>query len=342
MVREVGRGGRRAHRWLHWGVVLLLCAACFQARAARVDINIPTQGADKALVEFARQTGISVLFPTEQINQITTNAVRGKYEVKEALAVLLRGTGLMAELSETGVLTVKITDELGSSAMQSNGQKKWLSVLISTLAAAFAGHSSVAQETPGASSNNEPGNLAEIIVTARRRAENVQSVPISIDVVSEQTLKENNIQTIGDLQYLVPSMSASTFSTRDSVNLSIRGQGTSGPSGTPGVVAYINEVPIPVDQEGDLAGGPGLLFDLENVQVLKGPQGTLFGQNSVGGALLLQTARPTNDFGGRIQATYGNYNDRELDGAINIPLVDQTLLTRTAFTGQLRDGFTYV
>jgi iron complex outermembrane receptor protein len=186
----------------------------------------------------------------------------------------------------------------------------------------------------------DEGKLDEILVTARRREENVQSVPIAITVVTEQTLRENNVLSVGDLQYLVPSMSGSySDNGRTALDINIRGQGQSSNSAEPAVIAYLNEVPIP-DFNGNLAGGPGLLFDLENVQVLKGPQGTLFGKNSVGGALLLQTARPTNDFGGRMQATYGNYNDREFDGAINIPIINDSLLTRVAINGQLRDGFT--
>ena len=216
-----------------------------------------------------------------------------------------------------------------------------LFVVLGLLSGLAMGAPAVAADASAGTTADQNPALEEVVVTARRREENVQTVPIAIDVVTPQLLQQNNIQTIGDLQYLVPSMSASNFATRDAVNVSIRGQGTNGPSGEPGVVVYINEVPVPVDREGDLAGGPGLMFDLENVQVLKGPQGTLFGQNSVGGALLMQTARPTKEFGGNIQASYGNYDDRELDGAINIPLSD-TLLTRIAFTGQLRDGFTHL
>jgi iron complex outermembrane receptor protein len=182
--------------------------------------------------------------------------------------------------------------------------------------------------------------LSQVIVTARRRTENVQTVPIAITVVTQQALTDNNVHTLGDLQALIPSLTSVTAFSRDSVNLSIRGQGTNSVSGQPGVIAYLNEVPVPTMIGGDLAGGPGFLFDLENVQALKGPQGTLFGRNSVGGALLLQSARPTNAFGGRLQATYGNYNDREIDGAVNVPLVDEVLLARIAVNGQVRDGFT--
>lgn len=184
-------------------------------------------------------------------------------------------------------------------------------------------------------------NLEQVIVTARRQEEDLQEVPIAITAVSQQTLQDNNVFTLSDLQHLVPSMTAtSAYFNRDSVNVSIRGQGTNRFGGRPGVVSYINEVPIPLGPQSDLAGGPGLFFDLDNVAVLKGPQGTLFGRNSVGGALLLRTARPKNELGGSLQVGMGNYDSREVDGMINLPLVGDTLLARIAFNGAKRDGFT--
>ena len=210
---------------------------------------------------------------------------------------------------------------------------------------AMLGPAAIAQSAADKNDNGDttkPGGLTEVVVSARRVEENVQRVPIAITVVSQESLQENNIQTFGNLQYLVPAMSAmASVLTRDAVNLSIRGQGANTLSSVPGVVSYINEVPIPtVTPQGDLAGGPGLLFDLQNVQILKGPQGTNFGRNSMGGALLLQSARPTNELGGRVEASYGNFDARALDAAINIPVVSDKLLTRIAFNGQKRDGFT--
>jgi iron complex outermembrane receptor protein len=200
------------------------------------------------------------------------------------------------------------------------------------------------QQISSAGAQANAPNLQEIIVTARRREENLQQVPIAITVFSQQALKDNNVQTIGGLQYLVPSMSMNaSVLTRDAFNVSIRGQGAGTLSSQPGVVAYLNDVPIPAaDSQGDLAGGPGLLFDMANVQVLKGPQGTNFGRNAVGGAILLETARPTNDLGGHLEVGYGNYNDREIDGAINLPIVNDVFLARIAISGQLRDGFTHL
>jgi iron complex outermembrane receptor protein len=198
-----------------------------------------------------------------------------------------------------------------------------------------------ATELTSSSDSQNSLKLEEIIVTARRREENLQQVPIAITEISPQQLRDNNITTLLDIQQLVPSLTVTTGNVgqRDSANVSIRGQGW-GSFGQPATAMYLNEVPIPTDYSNNLAGGPGLFFDLQNVQVLKGPQGTLFGKNTMGGAILLQSARPTDDFGGRISVGYGNYNDREVDGEINLPIIDNKLLARIAINGQWRDGFT--
>jgi iron complex outermembrane receptor protein len=171
----------------------------------------------------------------------------------------------------------------------------------------------------------------------------LQDVPIAVTVVSSQALKENNVATSTDLQALVPSFTSQPSSiSRSATSFYIRGQGLGTNGGAPAVITYLNEVPIVGDPNGASAGGPGFFFDLDNIQVLKGPQGTLFGRNSLGGAVLLQSARPTSGLGGYINAGIGNYNDREADGAINLPLVSDKLLTRVAFSTQHRDGFTHV
>jgi len=219
----------------------------------------------------------------------------------------------------------------------------WIVALMSSAAAlTLAGHASAADsDAPTADKGNA---LEEVVVTARRREENAQKVPIALTTISAAALQDNNIATLQDVQQLVPSMTVTTGNVgqRDTANVAIRGQGYGSIAGQAAVAMYLNEVPIPTDQNGLLAGGPGLFFDLEDVQVLKGPQGTLFGRNTMGGAVLLETARPTNDFGGRLEVGYGNYNDRELDGEINLPIIEDKLLVRIAINGQSRDGFSIV
>ena len=173
-------------------------------------------------------------------------------------------------------------------------------------------------------------------MTARRREESLQSVPISVQAFSGDMLSERNVQDATDLQRIVPALTTYQQA-RDEVTMSIRGQSSSGASAqgqNPRVTAYFSQVPL---QTGDT--GPGKFFDLQNVQVLKGPQGTLFGRNSTGGAVLYEPARPTQNVGGFVNLQYGRFNDRQVEAAINLP-AGETLAFR--FAGKLakRDGFT--
>jgi iron complex outermembrane receptor protein len=174
-------------------------------------------------------------------------------------------------------------------------------VIVGFLATGW-GRAAAADTTPDTTPGSSRGDsLEEVVVTARRREENSQSVPISVTAFSQKDLDEKNIHTMNDLQYSVPSLTVGGVGAgfRDNPQVNLRGQGVSA-AGQNGVVQYFDEVPVPVDRFGQtgLIGGPGMYFDMDNVQVLKGPQGTLFGRNATGGALLLQTKKPTDAFGG--------------------------------------------
>jgi iron complex outermembrane receptor protein len=217
--------------------------------------------------------------------------------------------------------------------------KAGISVGAAVLYALYGGRALAAPEQ-AIDSAGDQNELTEVTVTARRRTENIQDVPLSITALSAETIQENNIQSMESLAQLSPSLSFVSTQDRDNPEVTIRGQGPS-PGAGPAVVFYLDEVPMPQNQStGAAVGGPGFFFDLENIQVLKGPQGTLFGRNTTGGAVLIQTARPKDDFEGDIQVGYGNYNDRELDAMLNTPIIDHTLLARFAISAQQRDGFT--
>ena len=182
--------------------------------------------------------------------------------------------------------------------------------------------------------------LEEVVVTARRTEEFVQDVPIAISALSAEDLQREQIATVQDLQGRIPSMTIGTNSQmRNTETPTIRGQGaTFGAS--PGVIVYWGEVALPGDISTNMQGGPGKFFDLANVQILKGAQGTLFGRNTTGGALLLEPNRPTNNFTARVQADVSNYNGRGYEAVVNTPLIDDTLLLRVGGQYQDRDGFT--
>ena len=182
---------------------------------------------------------------------------------------------------------------------------------------------------------------SEIIVTAQRRAERAQDVPISITAFSSERLRQQNINSPQDLQASVPSLviGANGSASRETETPTLRGQGATFQA-SPGVVMYLNEVPLPAPNTLSQQGGPGNFIDLENMQVLAGPQGTLFGRNTTGGAILLVPHKPTNEFGGSLQVQYGNYDNKQIEAVLNVPVVDDKLLVRVVGAYQDRDGFT--
>jgi iron complex outermembrane receptor protein len=198
-------------------------------------------------------------------------------------------------------------------------------------------------QTPvtGAAADDQGEGLSEVVVTARRIEERSQDVPISIQVFNQEQLTQHNVVNAADLALYTPSLSANP--NFGSANSSFAIRGFVQDSGTaPSVATYFADVVaargngngIPV---GDGAG-PGYFYDMQNVQVLKGPQGTLFGRNTTGGAVLFVPQKPTSEFGGYVEASYGNYDMRRVEAAINLPLND-SLRFRLALDDQRRDGY---
>ena len=188
----------------------------------------------------------------------------------------------------------------------------------------------------------EPGQvgLAEIVVTANRREERGQDVPIAITAISPERLEQQGINKEQDLQASVPSLvvGPNGQGSRDSQSFTLRGQGATFQA-SPAVVVYLNEIPLPSGLTLNQQGGPGNFVDLENMQVLAGPQGTLFGRNTTGGAVLLVPKKPRDTFGGWIKGEYGNYDRTYVEGALNLP-VNEKLAVRVVGAYHDRDGYT--
>jgi len=175
----------------------------------------------------------------------------------------------------------------------------------------------------------------DIIVTAQRRSEALSRTPVAVSALSSQALQQKVITTQADLQSAVPGLQVKASQNSNQLNFAIRGQSLDPFSSVqPGVLPYFNEVQV----GGSAAIG---LYDLQSVQVVKGPQGTLFGRNATGGAVLFTSQRPTNDFGGYVIARGGNYNYANFEGAVNVPLIRDKLLARVAGFYERRDGYQY-
>ena len=181
----------------------------------------------------------------------------------------------------------------------------------------------------------------DIVVTARRVEERLQDVPISITVFNQEALSDRNVTNAQDLATYTPSLSATTGFGSENTTFALRGfvqeTGTA-----PSVGVYFADVVAPRGpSQGFPAGdgaGPGMFFDLQNVQVLKGPQGTLFGRNTTGGAVLLVPQKPTDQLEGYVEGSLGTYDMRRIQAVLNVPVSDR-IRVRIGVDHQKRDGF---
>jgi len=181
----------------------------------------------------------------------------------------------------------------------------------------------LAQNTsqPAASASS---GLEEVIVTARRREERAQTVPITLTTISQAQIEQQQIHNVNDLIRDVPGFTLCCGTGGNATFAWIRG--------VTGVIGYFDDAPV------DLYG-PSLYFDQASVQVLKGPQGTLFGLATNGGAVVYESKKPSNTFEGFVQAEGGNYGHYQFQGAVNVPIVPDKLLVRVGGEVTKTDGY---
>jgi iron complex outermembrane receptor protein len=199
---------------------------------------------------------------------------------------------------------------------------------------------SVGLTVPAQVAHAEIADPTEIVVTARRTEEVIQDIPISMTVFNQDMLNERNITNGSDLVAFTPSLSVNNRFGSDQATFAIRGF-TQELRTTASVAVYFADVVAPRGSGNVTAGdgaGPGAFFDLQNVQVLKGPQGTLFGRNTTGGAIQLVPQEPTSKLEGYLEVSRGNYDLNRTQGVLNIPMGD-TLRGRVGFDTERRDGY---
>lgn len=208
-------------------------------------------------------------------------------------------------------------------------RKAFAHVLMSTVALGTLSLSGVALAQDAEEAAADGG---EIVVTAQRRSEALEKTPVAVAVVSADALAKQAITSERDLQFATPGLTVKSSQNDNLINYSLRGQTVDAyTSSLPSVLPYVNEVQV---------GGAGstAFYDLQSVQVLKGPQGTLFGRNSTGGAVLFTTAKPTKDMSGFATLRYGRFNDIQVEGAVSGPVAGDNLLVRVAGSYRNRDG----
>jgi iron complex outermembrane receptor protein len=193
-----------------------------------------------------------------------------------------------------------------------------------------------AQAAPAADSRDaagDGGGIEDIIVTARRVNESQQKVPIAIQSIDGEQLSRQGITNAAEIQKVAPGVRVKGGSSFGDLEPSYIIRGLQNIDGAPpSSVTYVNDVPV------DAVFVGYTIFDIANIQVLKGPQGTLFGTNSVGGAVLINSKRPVDQFEGYLDARYGRFNDVQLTGVINAPIAKGINL-RVSANGEWRNGY---
>ena len=316
----------------------------------RKETNIPAEGLGPALNALAKDRNFQIVYVTEEIANVRTDGAVGEFTTEEALKRLLAGTGLTFRYLDDKTVTI-------GSATTPPGRSSRNSKAISSESSddsnanpegkkSSSGEFRVAQVDQGANSQastvgNSTANqgLSEIIVTAQKRSERLQDVPVPVTALSADSLLMNNTPSIQQYYSTVPGLNFST-DYHGQPQLSIRGINGGPGAGNPTVSVVVDDVPFGPSSSygGDVAPVPDFdPADLSRIEVLRGPQGTLYGASSIGGLIKFVTADPsTAGFSGRAQADMDHvYKGVDLGygvrGSANIPLSDSFAIRVSGF-----------
>jgi iron complex outermembrane recepter protein len=324
-------------------VVAVLCGSVSVANAqslgnsigpaAPIRLSVASKPIAAALNDFARQSGLHVVIGSEVAAGVTSTPVEGTFTPEAALQQLLMDTGLRYEYLDAQTVAVLGKDKpkaaldvtATGAALPANFERLRLAEAdASSASSAGAGEDNDA--TSSAAADPTSGTLQEIIVTARKRDERLIDVPETISVFTGDMLEKAGIQSLDDLGRSLTNVVLNRRADNEP-NVVIRGIGAFG--NVQGVGFYVDDVQNFTDQS-------ARLVDLERVEVLKGPQGTLYGGSSIGGAVKYVTRKPTEDFAAQLGVEIGTRRTSNLNGSVNLPLAENLFLRASAYTDNTR------
>ncbi len=292
------------------------------------NINLPAQTVAQSLNALSQQTDIPVLFPYKLAEVQTANPIAGRYTLQQAVAIVLSGTGLSGGLSDKGVLMISHaesdTKNQGREAMKGN-RKQLLATFIAVFGAGAVSSGVMAQD--GIESATSQTKLDEIIVTAQKRTQSLQEVPISVQVTSGEFLEKINLSRFQDLQFITPGLKIDEIEPSNS-DIGIRG--------VPNARSFLGIEPVVDTYWNGIAITPAMafagMFDLDRVEVLRGAQGALQGRPAPGGIIQLHSRRPDvgsgEVFSGRVRTLLSDDGDYELEAGGSAVIVPDKLAVR--------------
>jgi len=254
------------------------------------EFNVPLLTVDSAINAVAQQANTPAIFPYDKVRHLKANPLKGSFTIDDALIEVLKGTDLKAYITDSGVITVWLPEKNGGETklasdhnviitkddpMKIKGNKSLLTTASAAIIAGTAVTPSLAQDAPSQ-------EYDEIIVTATKRAQSIQDIPIAVTAVTPKQLERQGILDIKSLSSVVGGLSIQSSQTESQgTSIRIRGVGTTGNN-----IGVESAVGVFID--GVYQSRPGValgeLVDIEQIEVLRGPQGTLFGRNTTAGA----------------------------------------------------------
>ena len=291
--------------------------------------HIPQQSAETALLEFAEQADLTLVVRFDEVSGKTANELIGEYSLEEGIAILLEGTGLRPTFKNALVLNITTTTpvETEGGTMKTKTKKG----ILAGIAAIFT--------ASGAAAQDGGGLLEEIVVTAQKREQALDDVPVALTVLSSAQIDDTFSNGIESLQAVIPSLTFRKGNTNRNSGNFLRGIGTISFSiaAEPSVSTVVDGVVL--SRSGQAFTD---LYDLERVEVLRGPQGTLFGKNASAGVINIVTKGPTEELETNFDFSVFEGNERRMKASVSGPVTDNFRARVTAFTGDYDGAHTNV
>ena len=328
-------------------LVSMLTVSNLHAEQMIKSYNLHANDLITALLQFAEQSDLVFVVPRKMVPDKGDFSLIGRMPVNEALALLLKGTSLAGEITRDGVLVIKeINDETGgsmnqtstfrekaneSSASHKRTNKSIFRSVITGLAAVMVGGQPVSAE---AQSGEPEMAIEEITVTAQKRSQSIQDVPISIQAFNSDSIRELQLLRADEISRYVPNLTTTSTLGDTQMIYTIRGIGAQDFQTTTlnSVGIYLDDVSLQSPISSAFA-----LLDMERIEVLRGPQNTLFGRNTTGGAINFVARKPDLDndnLHGFLQAGFGRFEQIDIEGALGFKLGSNTAARISAVTNR--------
>lgn len=311
----------------------------------KFEFAIPEQAAETALIEFAEQADLTLVFRAELVRGKVANRLVGTYSLQKGIDLLLEGTSLVPTFSNATVLNIAVDETSTKEGSSMKTAKR--SGLFALLASILAGGAGAQESSTGTETSDAPRQIEEIVVTAQKRSENLQDTAMSISAVTAADITDRNLLGMEDYLRSIPGVNLLSqgpgFNTIIFRGIALTGEFDSSDNGPLSGVYFGN---APVSGLGHFGNNPDIkLVDMERVEVLRGPQGTLYGLSAMGGLVRYIPNKPdVEEFSAKVGvgysavASYGG-NNAGIDAVLNVPLVQDKLAVRAVGYYFDRSGF---